>query len=238
MLILFMRTVILYGLVFLIIRLTGKRQISELQPFDLIMTLLIADLASEPASDMRIPLLYGVVPILALFLMQRLVAYLSLKSPRLRTLICGTPLILVKNGLIQTRAMDGARYTVNDLLEQLRSKDVFELSDVSYAILETNGSLSVLLRGERQQPGFGDLHIAPPADKPPYMLVLEGELHPQALKQAGYDERWLDDMLLRMGSPHRRDYLYVLLSGKRLYAQTSGEKGCACKLSIEEVETL
>ena len=167
MLILFIRTILLYLLVFLVIRLIGKRQISDLQPFDLIMTLLIADLASEPASDVSIPLLYGVVPILALFLMQRLIAFLALKNSRLRMLICGSPLVLVKDGLVQCDALYGARYTVSDLLEQLRTKDIFDISDVSYAILETNGALSVLLKGNRQQPDHEALSLPPANDIPP-----------------------------------------------------------------------
>lgn len=236
MLILFTRAVILYALVFLVIRLTGKRQVSDLQPFDLVMTLLIADLASDPAADMSTPLLYGVVPILALFLLQRLVAYVSLKSKRMRTLICGTPLILVKNGIIQRKAMEGARYTLNDLFEQLRSKDVFNISDVSYAILETNGSLSILLNGEKQQPGFGDMGLPAPCEVPPYVLILEGRLHPNALRQSGYDEKWLGRQLGRIGSAEVKDYLYALLSADKLYVQTDGENSRVKALELGKEE--
>lgn len=232
MLILFVRTAILYGLVFLIIRLTGKRQVSDLQPFDLIVTLLIADLASEPAADTGIPLLYGVVPIVALFLVQRVVAYLALKSERARTLICGTPLILIKNGLLQTEAMRGARYTVNDLLEQLRSKDIFDLADVSYAILETNGSLSVLLKGDKQQPTYAALSLPPGVDMPPFVLVLDGKLHPQALRQAGYAEKWLRAQLARLGDEKPEAYLFVLLSQSTLYVQTRGGESRLRQLTI------
>ncbi len=232
MLILFARAVILYALVFAVLRMTGKRQISDLQPFDLIMTILIADLASEPIADMRIPLLYGVVPILALFLVQRLVAYVSLKSPHARTLICGTPLILVKDGVIQRLAMNAARYTLNDLTEQLRNKNIFELRDVSYAILETNGSLSVLLRGGKQQPGFEDFSLPPPSDTPPYLLVLEGTLHKNALRQAGYDENWLKKQLARLGSGDIKDYMYAMLSKDSLYVQTAGENACLRSLTL------
>ncbi len=223
MLILFVRAVILYGLVFFVIRMSGKRQISDLQPFDLIMTLLIADLASEPAADMSIPLLYGVVPIVALFLVQRLVAYISMKSSKIHTFICGTPLILIKNGLIEQKAMDGARYTLNDLMEQLRSKDIFDISDVSYAILETNGSLSVLLKGDKQQPGYKDMNLPAAQDIPPFVLIMEGKLHPEALRQAGFDENWLKKQLASFGSVDEKDYLYALLSGSTLYVQTRGK---------------
>lgn len=232
MLILFVRVIILYLLVFVIIRFTGKRQISDLQPFDLIMTLLIADLASEPASDMSIPLLYGVVPILALFLMQRLIAFLALKSLRLRTLICGSPLILIKDGIVQTRALFAARYTLYDLLEQLRVKDIFEIGDVAYAVLETNGALSVLLKGDKQPPTSGALALPPPSETPPYILVLEGQVQHAALRQAGYDANWLQKRLSALGNSNAQDYLYAMLSGDTVYAQTRGENACMkqCKI--------
>lgn len=222
MLILFARTAILYALIFLTIRLTGKRQISDLQPFDLIATLLVAELASEPAANTNVPLLYGVVPILTLFLLQRAVAYLALKSERARTAICGTPLILIRNGLLQLDAMRGARYTVNDLLEQLRSKDIFDFSDVSYAILETNGALSVLLKGEKQAPTCEALSLPPGTDKPPYVLILDGKLHPKALRQAGYEEGWLRTQLARLGDEKPDAYLFALLARDTLLVQTRG----------------
>ena len=232
LLILFTRTILLYALVFLVIRLIGKRQISDLQPFDLIMTLLIADLASEPASDVSIPLLYGVVPILALFLLQRLVAFLALKNTRLRKLICGSPLILIKDGIVQCDALYGARYTVSDLIEQLRTKDVFDLSDVSYAILETNGSLSVLLKGGKQQPDCEAFSLPPADDIPPYLILLEGQVYPYALQQAGFNEIWLKRQLARLGSDRPSDYLYALLAGTTLYVQTIGEKSRVRQLDI------
>ena len=181
MLILFVRVIVLYLLVFFVIRLTGKRQISELQPFDLVVTLLIADLASEPASNTGVPLIYGIVPILALFLLQQCISYLSLKSEGVRKLVCGQSVVLVSRGVVQEVALRGSRYTLSDLMEQLRSKDVFELADVEYAILETNGELSVLLKGEKQTPTYEVLHLAPPKARPPFMLVQDGEIHHEAL---------------------------------------------------------
>lgn len=144
MLILFLRAALMYALVFTVLRLTGKRQIADLQPFDLLITLMIADLASCAIADTGIPLTYSVVPILALYLVQQLVNWICLKSSRLRRALCGNPLLLIADGVLQEDVMRAANYTVVDLLDQLRAKDVFDLSNVSYAILETNGSLSVL----------------------------------------------------------------------------------------------
>ena len=115
MLILFLRAIILYALMFVMIRIMGKRQISELQPFDFIVTLLIADLASEPASDLSVPLLYGLVPILTLFLLQRLASLLSLKSEKLRRIMCGHSLLLINKGIIEEGTMRQAHYSLDDL---------------------------------------------------------------------------------------------------------------------------
>ncbi|MBQ6692991.1 MAG: DUF421 domain-containing protein, partial [Clostridia bacterium] len=159
MLVLFLRVVLLYLLVFVALRLTGKRQLSDLQPFDLVITLLIAELALEPATNTGVPLFYGIVPILTLFLLQNLVAYLSLKSEGVRKIACGQSIVLISKGVVEEAALRSARYTLSDLMEQLRSKDVFSVDEVAYAILETNGELSVLLKGAKQKPTCELLHI-------------------------------------------------------------------------------
>ncbi|OQB24323.1 MAG: hypothetical protein BWY11_01197 [Firmicutes bacterium ADurb.Bin182] len=216
MLILFFRSVILYTMVFAILRLTGKRQISDLQPFDLVMTLLLAELASHPASDIATPLLYGAVPILTLFLVQQLLAYLSLKSHKIRSFVCGRPLIVIANGIIQESVLKAARYTMNDLLEQLRIKDIFEIDKVAYAILETNGSLSVLPKGIHQQPSFGDFKLKPPEEQPPHILVLDGTVFREELQRAGKSEEWLKLQLQRMGVKHVKDVFFASLSANGL----------------------
>lgn len=182
MLVLFCRVIILYFLVFFVIRLTGKRQISELQPFDLCITLLIADMASVPATNTGVPLLYGIVPIVTLFLVQQLISFLSLKSESIRKAVCGQPLLLISRGVVQEKALKSARYTITDLTEQLRVKDVFTLSNVEYAILETNGELSVLLKGPMQQPTYRDFAMPSPDAAPALMLIQDGAMHPDTLR--------------------------------------------------------
>lgn len=226
MLILFVRVIVLYLLVFFVIRLTGKRQISELQPFDLVVTLLIADLASEPASNTGIPLIYGIVPILALFLLQQLISFLALKSEGVRKLVCGQSVVLVSRGVVQEIALRGSRYTLSDLMEQLRSKNVFSLANVEYAILETNGELSVLLKGPQQTPTYEALCIPSPKARPPFMLVQDGEIHREALSQAGYDEIWLRRQLARGGIQRIEDVFFAFLcSDGMLHAQHKHESG-------------
>ena len=118
MLTLFIRTLLVYIFMFVVLRLMGKRQLSDMQPFDLAITLLIANLAALPMSDPAIPLLYGVVPIIAMFALHRLISFMSLKSEKLRKLVCGSPLVMISGGVVREDAMRAANYSLFDLAEQ------------------------------------------------------------------------------------------------------------------------
>ncbi len=226
MLVLFMRVLILYLLVFFVLRITGKRQLGELQPFDLVMTLLIADLAAVPASNTGVPLIYGIVPILALFLLQQLVSFLSLKSEGVRKLVCGQSVLLISHGIVQEEALRASRFTLNDLMEQLHGRDVFNISDVAFAILETNGDVSVLVKGARQQPDYTAFCLTPPEAVPPYMLVLDGKLQPEELKKAGRNEAWLHKKLAATGCRQTGDAFFAMLeSDGTLRVQTKAKRG-------------
>ncbi len=199
---LFLRTVIVYLLVFAVLRLMGKRQISDMQPFDLVITLLIADVASVPISDSAIPLLYGVIPILSLFVMHRLAAHFSLKSNTVRNVVCGKPVVVIAKGIVCENAMRAANYTLGDLTEQLRIKDVFSLSEVEYGILETNGSLSVLRKKELPEMRFS---------RPSVMLISDGKVMPKSLAALGYDEKWLIRKLSSLGIKKASRCLFAAL---------------------------
>ena len=181
MLTLFLRAVFLDLFVLLILRLTGKRQVSDLQPYDLLMTLIIADLASTAIADTDIPLLYSVVPILALYLVQQALAKLCLKSSAVRRLVCGTPQVLILDGVLQEKVMRRTNYTVRDLLDSLRSKDIFEVGEVAYAILETNGTVSVLEKAAFQKPNKRELNIEPGSAALSHLLILEGKIQKSGL---------------------------------------------------------
>lgn len=212
MLTLFLRAILLYGLVFLVLRLTGKRQVSDLQPFDLLITLLIADLASCAIADVSIPLVYSVVPILAVYLAQQLITRLCLKSAAMRRVICGSPVILVNDGVVQEEAMRETSYTVIDLLDQLRAKDVFDLDEVAYAILETNGSMSVLQKGAFMQPTVRDLHLAPQETALCYMLILDGALCRSAMRRLNLSESWICARLNECGVKDVGDVFFMQLA--------------------------
>ncbi len=200
MITLFLRTIITYLIVFAVMRLMGKRQLSDMQPFDLVVTLLIADVASVPISDTGIPLFYGIVPITALFIMHRLVSFASLKSNGMRTLVCGSPVIVIANGTVQEAALRAANYTLSDLMEQLRLKDVFSVSEVSYGILETNGSLSVLKKQEGCE-----------CERPSVMLVSDGRVLKKALASLGLNEKWLAGQLKKLGVSSAEELLFAVL---------------------------
>lgn len=210
MITLLIRTAIVYFTLFIVIRLMGKRQISDMQPFDLVITLLIADVASVPISDGAIPLFYGVIPILTLYILHKLVAFLSLKSGRVRDLVCGKPVIIIEKGVVIESAMRAADYTLDDLTEQLRLKDVFSLSQVEYGILETNGSLSVLPKA--QQPAMMQV-------RPSIMLISDGAVISSALAECGYDRRWLDKKMTSMGLSVNDCFFACLEPDGMLHAQ-------------------
>ena len=181
MLTLFLRAIFLDLFVLLILRLTGKRQVSDLQPYDLLMTLIIADLASTAIADTDIPLLYSIVPILALYLVQQVLAKLSLKSSAMRRLICGTPQVLILDGVLQEKVMRRTNYTVRDLLDSLRAKDIFSVDEVAYAILETNGTVSVLEKAAYQIPTRRDLQLENGSAALSHLLILEGKIQKSGL---------------------------------------------------------
>jgi len=203
MLILFLRAVLLYLFILFILRMTGKRQIADLQPFDLIITMAIADLAATAIGDVNTPLLYSAVPILALFLVQQAVAGLSLRSRRFRTFVCGSPLLLVREGVLQEGLMRQANYTVADLCDHLRAGDIFDMKSVQYAILETNGTLSVLEKqtGDQPQPKLS------------YMLILDGEWCKTALRHLRIQPKPLRALLRRYGVQRIEDIFYLQYLG-------------------------
>ncbi len=138
MLLIFLRAIILYTLVLLVMRCMGKREIGQLQPFELAISIMIADLAIIPMSELGTPIFYGVVPILALLVMHILISYINLKSIKFREFICGKPSILVYRGKIDEKVMKKENFTINELQERLRGNNIFDLGDVEYAILETS----------------------------------------------------------------------------------------------------
>ena len=196
----FFRTAILYLLLIVGLRLTGKRQIGELEPIELVLTMLLSDLASVPMQDFGIPLVNGVIPIVTLLAMSMLLSCVSLRNVRFRTLICGKPAIIIRNGKLQQDAMRHNRLTLDELFEELRTQGVTDISDVKYAILETGGQLSGLLRTVAQPATPYQLGLTYEDDVfLPTVIINDGRLLRGNLRQTGHDEAWLQAQLSENG---------------------------------------
>ncbi len=195
MVIAFLRTIILYVFIIAGIRLMGKRQVGELEPSELVLALLIADLAAVPMQDFGIPLLTGLIPILTLLCLTMALSVLTMKSVRFRAVLCGRPSIIVDNGKLRQREMKRNRFTLDELMEELRMKGVTDLSTVKYAILETNGQLSVLPFAAQKPPTAQELELHLPEPGLPVILINDGRLMRQALRLRGLDLTWLDRQL-------------------------------------------
>ena len=168
------RTAILFILVVVALRLMGKKQIGKLQPYELVIIIMIADLAAVPMESTGIPLISGVIPILILLVIEVTLSYSSLKSERLRGVLCGTPTVLVENGRIVEGELQRIRYNINDLLEQLRAKNFPNISDIEFAILETSGEISVIPKSQKRPVNPADLNLPTHYEGIPMTLIIDG----------------------------------------------------------------
>lgn len=206
----FVRTILLYAILIVGIRALGKRQIGELEPVELVLMLLVSDLAAVPMQDFGIPLLNGALPIVTLLSLSMLLSYFSMRSVRFHRLICGNPTTLIRDGVIQQDAMRRNRFTLDELIDELRAQGVTDLETVKYAVLETNGQLSVLLYPDEapatpRQLGRSvrdDVYL-------PVILVNDGRVLTGGLRDRGLDAAWLDRTLRARGFRSPRDVLLL-----------------------------
>lgn len=188
----FLRTVILYILVLITMRLMGKREIGQLQPFELAIAIMIADVASVPMANVGVPIFSGIIPILALLAMHLLISNINLKSITMRKILCGKPTIFIYRGRIDEKALKKEKFTINELQERLRGNGVFNLGDVEFAILETSGEITVIQKPDKRMTIPADFNILPEYEGIPYDLIVDGEIMHENLKAIGKDEKWLE----------------------------------------------
>jgi len=221
----FTRTLILYIIVVIVMRIMGKRQIGQLQPFEFVVAIMVSELAAIPMQNIGIPLINGVVPILTLFAAQLITSYISLKSTRARAIICGKPTILVENGKIKEEEFGKEMYTLNDLLEQLRAKNVPNIADVEFAILETNGELSIIPKSQKRPMNPEDLNIPTKYEGLPLDLIIDGQVNYKNLEKAKLDENWLKEELKKFGIDDVKKVLFANLdTNGNLYFQQKGNR--------------
>lgn len=214
----FLRTVLLYLLLVCGVRLMGKKQVGELEPAELVLAMVLSDLASVPMQDFGIPLLYGVLPIVIMLCLTMMLSVLTMKSVRLRTLVCGRPSIIMENGKICQKAMERNRFTADELMEELRLQGVTDLNTVRYAILESSGQVSILLKASCQPPTAGDLGVQTADSGLSLLLVSDGVVLEQNLRRRGLDRKWLSDRLADYGASSLKEvYLLTIDESGSLY---------------------
>lgn len=194
------RTILIYALLIAAMRVMGRRQLGELQPIELVVTLLISDLASVPMQDSTIPLLSGIIPIFVLVAAEILFSAWMLKSPRFSALVSGKPMLIINNGVLDQRILQKLRMSVEDLTESLRGQGVFDLRDVQAAVAETNGTITVYPTAAKRPTVFEDLGRIPAPDHGmPLVVLADGNLCDWALTACGLDARWVASVLRREG---------------------------------------
>jgi uncharacterized membrane protein YcaP (DUF421 family) len=219
------RTLILYLIVVVIMRIMGKRQIGQLQPFELVIAIMISELASVPMQNTGIPLVNGIIPILTLLIAQLTLSFIGIKSTKARAIICGRPTVLVENGKIKESHLRKEMYTINDLLEQLRIKNIPNIADVEFAILETNGQLSIIPKSQKRPISPQDLNISTQYEGLPLDLIIDGNINYDNLRISGLDSNWLMQELSKFGIHNIKDVLFASLDSEgNLYYQVK-EKG-------------
>ena len=213
MLITFFRAIFLYIIVLIVMRLMGKREIGQLQPFELAISIMIADLATIPMTEIGIPIFNGIIPILGLLLMHLIISIINLKSLKGREIICGKPTILIYRGKIDERALKKERFTINELQEKLRGNNIVNLGDVEYAILETSGEVTIIQKPEKRGTIPEDFNIKPDYEGIPYDLVIDGKIMNKNLKSIGKNYSWLKKQVEKFGIKPE-EALVVTIDGK------------------------
>ena len=220
MLIVFTRALILYVLVVVVMRMMGKRQIAEMQPFELVITIMIADLAATPMENTGIPLINGIIPIVTLLSVQVIISYISLKFEKVREIVCGRPSIIIDKGSIVESELRKLRINMNDLLEQLRAKSYPNISDIEFAILETNGEFSIIPKAEKRTVTVEDMGLTVQPENLPITLIIDGNLIAENLISSGNNKKWMLKELQKKNISGIEDVFFAFISSEGIfYAQ-------------------
>ena len=217
MILAYVRTMLLYLVLISVIRLMGKRQIGQLEPSEFVVTMLVADLAAIPMQDGAISLLSGLVPILTVLGMELLLSGLSMRSIRLRKLLCGKPVILIENGKINQSNLKRTQVTLDELSGHLREKDVLDFQSVQYAILETDGNLSVFPYPAEQPATARDAKIKASRQYLPVTIISDGRLLKENLQVAKKDGAWLRRVLQERSATLEGTYLLTVDEAGHIY---------------------
>lgn len=203
MLIIIIRSVILYAIVIIALRLMGKKQLGELQPSELVTTILISNIATLSLEDPSMPMLLGIIPILMIVCIDVFMSYFMLKNAKFRRVVTGNPRIIVSDGKIDQNELRNLRYTVDDVLESMRESDIFDINEVQYAIVETTGKINFYKKSDG-------------TENPPSIILKDGILIDSGLREAGLGEKWLSDVLSRKNL-RKKDVFLLTATGNGAY---------------------
>lgn len=216
---LFFRGMFLYLAMILVIRALGKRQLGEYQPYELVMAILLADVISAPMESVSTPMLHGLLPVAAMFVVHGTITVLSMKSDKVRAFVSGKPAVVISKGVIDQKELDRLCLSLSDLLEGLRSAGFLDPGEVGTAVIEANGAVSAFAKSDQRQPKTSEMNIDPGYEGLPMILVMDGRVQPHNLKQAGEDERWLRGKLEEQGLSIPEAYLASLDTQGRMTVQ-------------------
>ena len=214
--IVFFRAILLYILIIFAVRMMGKRQLADMQPSDIVATILISNIASLPIEDTSLPMMSAIIPILTLAAFEITTSEMGLRSRKLRLLFSGRPRVIIKEGVIDQKAMREVRITLDDLLENLRGEGVFDLKDVWYCIAETNGKLNVLQRFPAKQLTPKDMQLKGSDTLPPVTVISDGKMLPEAMQFYGISKEWLKK-ILELEKKKAEDIFVMTVDGNLQY---------------------
>lgn len=222
MFIIMIRTLILYTLIVIGLRVMGKRQIGELQPGELVVAILISDLAAVPMGDPGIPLLYGIIPIFTLVIAEMILSYICLKNEKIRSIVSGRPSVIMLRGIVDEKEMRKLRFNLSDLTEELRQQGYMDISQIDTAILETNGTLTLVPKSRYKAPDCGDMGLKPEQDELPFILISDGRLNEKNLKKSGFDMKWLTSQIRVQGGKNIEDVFIMTYYMDNCFIQLKG----------------
>lgn len=225
MLITFFRAIILYILVLVVMRLMGKREIGQLQPFELAISIMIADLATIPMAETGVPISNGIIPMSGLLVMHLIISMINIKSTKAREIICGKPSILIFRGKIDEKVLRKERFTINELEERLRDNSIFNIGDVEYAILETSGQVTVIPKPNKRGTTPEDFNIEPKYEGIPYDLVVDGKVMYENLDKIGKNYVWLQKQTKKFGIQPEEALIVTIDGDNQFYCQPLDKKG-------------
>ena len=212
MLTIFVRSVLLFVAAVVSMRVMGKRQVGQLQPYELVVVIMIAELAATPMGSVGIPLLYGLLPMMALIVCHGIMTALCMRSGKFRLLLCGQPTVLIRNGAICEKEMRKTAMTLSDLMEALRTGGALDPSQVGTAVLETAGHVTVFPKAQARPVTPEDMHLDPPPEGLPLPLIMDGHVQQENLQRGGWTASWLERQVRDMGYTTPQDVLFLCVN--------------------------